>query len=210
MTTQTPPIRFVLCLLFLMLVAAPFSSAESAEDYWRSSVNAEQQGDYNQAIKDVYNYKAKGGDPYLFAMRAAWICTKAGEKDKAASFYEMANQSSPQAINPMLELAKLAYARQDWKATVRSAGGVLRVAPGHYNAGLMAGEASFKLGNYSAAYQIFSTLAKGYPEDATVLSWQAWCLINKRSKVGARRLFEKVLLLSPGHPYAAQGLKLCE
>jgi tetratricopeptide (TPR) repeat protein len=185
------------------------TTPNGSAEFWRKSVEAERSANYEQALKDVFNYKAQGGDPYLASLRAAWLSYQLKDYAKAKVFYEAASKASPSAVTPLLGLANTGFAEQDWKAVESAARAALRVDPGNYTAALLLGQADYNRKDFPAAARAFERVASLYPEDPVPLSWLAWSRLNKADKRGAKALFERILVLSPDYPYAQQGLDLC-
>jgi tetratricopeptide (TPR) repeat protein len=202
------PLVFAAALAALVPLTAGITPTSSAE-FWQKSVAAERSANYEQALKDVFNYKAQGGDPYLASLRAAWLSYQMKDYAKARVFYEAASKAAPGAVTPLLGLANTGLAEQNWKTVESAARAALRIDPGNYTAALLSGQADYNRGDFAAAARAFERVAALYPEDPVPLSWLAWCKLNQDDKRGAKALFERILVLSPDYPYAQQGLELC-
>jgi tetratricopeptide (TPR) repeat protein len=178
--------------------------------YWQSSLAAEKKNDYDQAVKDIYNFQAEGGERYLASVRSGWLMLLKNDYAKATGFYEAASKLNPSALAPYQGLAKIAYAQNDWKAVNAACASILRFDPGNYSALLLTSEASYKLGDFSTVIRYCTPLMNFYPEDPAPASLAAWAYLNKRDKRLAEILFKRVLLLSPDYAYAKQGLDICK
>ena len=198
-------------LILLAACVAAFATESTADPstFWQASLAAENQKNYDQALKDAYNFQAEGGDRYLAAVRCGWLLFQKGDLTKSAGFYEAASKQAPSALAPYLGLAKIAYAQSDWKRVVSCCAQALRFDAGNYTALLLSADAYYKLNDYAAAIHYAQPLMNFYPDDPAPASIAAWSYLNKRDKRMAEILFKRVLLLSPDYSYAKQGLEIC-
>lgn len=194
-----------LAVTAVLLTAANVSAADKI-NYWDRSIQAEESGNLDQALKEIFNFSAEGGDRYLSSLRAGWLSYQKQDYTQAAKFYETALQIAPSAVNPRLGAAAVAYRLKDWNGVQRAAEAVLKLDPGNYQAGLYAGEASFQLRRFADAVRVFSAMQTRYPEDKVVISWLAWSSFYRGDIREARILFSRLLLLDPDYPLAVQGL----
>lgn len=202
-------IRYFLAFITVISLGVTRLPADPAT-YWKSSLAAEKNNDYDQAIKDIYNFQAEGGDRYLASVRSGWLLLLKKDYAKATAFYEAASKISPSALAPYQGLAKIAYAENDWKKVNSACASVLRFDPGNYSALLLMADASYKLGEFSTVIHCCTPLMNFYPDDPAPASLAAWAYLNKRDKRVAENLFKRVLLLSPDYAYAQQGLDICK
>jgi len=64
-------------------VAAP---EEGANAFWLASLEAEERGDYEEALERAGAYLAAGGDGFLTRLRTAWLYSLKGDYVKAEAF----------------------------------------------------------------------------------------------------------------------------
>lgn len=197
--------RTAIGLLAAFMTTGPLNAAERL-NYWDRSVQAEESGNLEQALKEIFNFAAEGGDRYLASLRAGWICYQRQDYPQAAKYYETAVQVMPGAITPRLGVAAVAYRQKDWQGVQKAAENALKLDSGNYQAGLYAGEAAFQLRRFADAVRVFSQMQARYPEDTVVTSWLAWSSFYRGDIREARILFSRLLTLDPDYPLASQGL----
>lgn len=197
--------------LLILLAAASLTQAadlKKAADAWQQSFTAESSRDYSTALKHVLDFKAQGGETYLAAVRAGWLCYRAGEHEKALTYYAAAAKQEPRSITPHLGLTYTYQAMQKPKETLSAARDGLNVDQYNFALLLIAGELLYNQKDYRKAETLFDRAHHQRPEDAIALSWLGWSRIAQGQAKLAAPNFEKLMLLNPNGYMVQQGYNI--
>jgi tetratricopeptide (TPR) repeat protein len=202
-------------LLFLLL-SVPSANAQSASpaapntpaNFWKASVTAETNKDYDTAIRQLTGFQQAGGDLFLFNLRAGWLYYLKRDETNARERYNEAARLQPSALNPLLGLLNVAEAGADTTEIRKAVEGVLRVDPLNYTAQMAGAALQFKAQNYREALSYYRRVLQYYPDDLAALSGEAWSLYHQGQSHPAAADFQILLSVSPDYPGARQGVDL--
>ena len=198
-----------LTCLALFLVAVPVVAGEGdAPMHWSESIRKETSGDLEEATNEVQAFLKAGGDRYLGNLRTGWLLYLRKDYDKANQAYQKAQKTNPSAVSPLLGSANCLYAQKQVAAAAKGYAEVLKKDPNNYTANLALAGINYDVKAYRVAGGHFQRLESLYPEDVVVVNGLAWCHVLQGQRPAAAPLFQRVLMLNPSYPNAADGLKL--
>jgi len=160
--------------------------------------------DYKGAItvlKEVYD-KAS----YPMNLRLGWLCYLSGMHVEAASYYKIAAELKPNAVEPKFGLAyptEMLGNKNDLKTYYES---ILSIDPHNTSAHYKMGVLDYGKKDYANALTHFEKVANLYPCDTDGLLMLAWTNFQLGKITEAKNLFNKVLCLSPNNASALQGI----
>jgi predicted Zn-dependent protease len=166
------PSRLAAFALFAVLSQVPAAAAsvpagESAA--WSASFAREYAGDFAGALAALEALRAAPSDPYLLALRSAWLDHRMGKEEAALVAYGQAGAQKPGALEPQLGEMTGYLALRRWSEAEIAACVVLKAAPGHYGASCGLIEALIGSGRAREAAELVKPLIEHFPADATVL-----------------------------------------
>jgi tetratricopeptide (TPR) repeat protein len=185
----------VILLLAVSLLRA--ADPQKAAELWQQSLTDESNQDYAAALKNVFDFKAAGGETYLATIRAAWLSYLAKDYDKAVQFYAAAAKQEPRAITPHLGLVHTYLEMQKPKETLAAARNGLNIDQYNFKLLLIAGELLFNQGDYRKAETYFDRAHHLQPEDPIAMSWLGWAQIGAGQPKLAAPTFEKLMQINP-------------
>ncbi len=195
---------FLLPVLGLAAGDGGKSGEEPPGAVWRESVRNE------AALEAALRYGREGGDPYLAAMRVAWLHFSAGNHAQAELHYRSAAQHKPGALSPCLGLLNAANGRGDAAAAAKAGEMALAIDKNHPGALYAVAWGAFLEGRHETAGAAYERILELYPEETAAASGAAWSAFHRNRTAEARRWFRHVLAMDPGFPDAAEGLRLCK
>jgi tetratricopeptide (TPR) repeat protein len=206
--------RFLLLLVPVIAFAASGDGGRQSKEerlgaIWQDSAAKENGGETAEALRLTSTYLKEGGDPYLSAMRAAWLNYRAKNYDDAARHYTSAIRLLPGALSPRLGLLNIADAKGDVPGALKAGELVLAVEPTNYRALYAVAWGSFEEKKYSKAAVAYRRILSLYPEEQAALSGAAWAAYYQGQKSGAKQLFQRLISVNPDYANARQGLAIC-
>lgn len=160
--------------------------------------------DYKGAIavlKEVYD-KAS----YPMNLRLGWLCYLAGQQVESTSYYKIAAELKPNAIEPKFGCAfpaEMLGNKNDLKMYYES---ILSIDPHNTSAHYKMGVLDYGKKDYVNALTHFEKVVSLYPCDTDGLLMLAWTNFQLGKVSEAKSLFNKVLCLSPNNASALQGI----
>jgi predicted Zn-dependent protease len=181
-------------LLLLALSALTVVSASDAAA-WSASFAREGAGDFSGALAALEPLRAAPADPYLLALRSAWLDHRLGHDEVALAMYAQAGSVKPSSLEPQLGRLSCFIALKRWSEAEIAACAVLKAAPGNYLAGCGLVEALLGAGRSREAADIVKPLVSQYPADAGVLDLAVRCHAAVGDTAGADELSARLAVL---------------
>jgi len=195
----------------LILALALITTANAADklaaisEAWQKSLTAESSGDYAAATQSVFAFKSAGGESYLAAVRAGWLCAQAKEYEKAVQYYTSAAKLEPRALTPHLGLISVYQAQSKTEDILRAARAGLNIDQFNRPLLLIAGEILYNQKDYRKSEVYFERAHKLQPEDPIALSWLGWAHISQGQAKLAAPTFEKLMQINPEGYFVRDG-----
>jgi len=192
-----------------LCLAIPLHAAstdwENGVAIWTDSVELENKGDYNGALEHLPSFRQITGEEYLTDLRTGWLNYLAKKYDVAITSYRRAAIKEPQALAPLLGMARCYSALNNNLEAVRAAEQAVNRRPTDYSSTQMLAALFYQGGDFKRALQYYSALLQSYPEDTATLSGYAWSQLIAGNKRDAIAAFRRLILLSADYPYAKEG-----
>jgi len=186
------------------------SKEETLGAIWQDSVTKEGSGEPEAALRLTATYLKEGGDPYMVAMRAAWLQYNSKNYDEAAKQYANAARIQPGALSPRFGLLNIARDKSDVPGSLKAGELVLAVEPTNCRALYAVAWGSFQAKSYPRAASAYRKILSLYPEEQDALSGAAWAAFYQGQKAEAKQLFRRLLSVNPEYSNARQGLAACK
>ena len=170
------------------------------------SYDLSSKSDYKGAITSLKNVYDKSS--YEINLRLGWLSYLAGMQVESASYYKIAAELKPKAVEPKFGCAIPAEVmgnKNDLKLHYES---ILSIDPHNTSALYKLGILDYTKKDYSAALMHFEKLVNLYPCDADGLLMLGWTNFQMGNQTESYKYFNKVLCFSPGNTSALQGLNL--
>ncbi len=181
------------------------SGNEKIINAFYKSYEFSEKSDYKAAtipLKEVYDKSS-----YAINLRLGWLCYLAGLQTESASYYKIAADLMPNAIEPKLGAVYPASVLGNKSEMKNYYEAVLKLDPlntyTHYNLGLM----DYYKKDYQPALAHFEKVISLYPCDIDGLLMLGWTNLQLSKITEANTLFNKVLCFSPNNASALLGLK---
>lgn len=197
---------FLITGMILLGVAPLLAQQDSIEKAYATSLTFEKKGDYKSALK-VMRHVYDSTD-YELNLKMGYLCYYSQAYKESKSYYRKAINLMPDAVEPRMGFVYTAAMLADWDEVKDQYRHILNIDPNNsfvnYNLGLI----FYNNREYATAYKHFEKVYKLYPFDYANMLMFAWCNLQLFNNVEAKKLFKKVLLLSPYDKSALEGLKL--
>lgn len=202
MKNLKPFLVISLCLLAIN----SYSQSGTIADAFSKSYASEKKSDYKGAatlLKMVYDKSS-----YEINLRLGWLTYKAGAYAESESYYQLAINLKPGAIEARLGYIYPAYALGNMNEVVEQYTKTLIIDPQNTTANYEMGLIAYNKKDYQVAYKYFDKVVTLYPFTYDALIMLAWSNYQLGKKDTATVLFNRVLCLSPNDSSAVEGLSL--
>jgi len=181
---------------------------ERTEAAWQASLNAEQKGQWDDAIKALADVHKTHPKSYQLAVRLGWLHCNNRDYKTSESFYDQALKLAPLAIEAKLGRLSPLLAQARYADVETQANQVLKADPHNYY-GLYWYVLALRLQNKTKVAEPYAErLAAAYPSDAKVLLELALNYNGQpQRKTVMRDLLQQILTLDSDNATAAQLLK---
>jgi len=183
-----------------------FSQSSATADAFSKSYQSETKSDFKGAIetlKPVYDKSS-----YEMNLRMGWLYYKAGSYKESQSYYQLAIDLKPTAIEAKFGYVYPAYALGNMNEVISQYTKILAIDPQNTTANYRMGMISYDKKDYQVAYKYFEKVVTLYPFSYDALIMYAWSSYRIGKKDDATTLFNRVLCLSPGDKSALEGLSM--
>lgn len=191
----------------MMILAIQLVHAQDAtQAAFEQSYAQEKTGNYKaaaQSILSVYNAKS-----YECNLRLGYLHYMNGTYTEAITYYKVAIDLMPYAIEPRLGYVYPAAALGKWDDVVTQYQAILKIDPKNSSVNYKLGVIYYNRKKYTQAYSLLEKVVNLYPFDYDGLIMFAWTNYRLGKLQQAKLLFKKVLLLSPNDKSALEGLSL--
>jgi tetratricopeptide (TPR) repeat protein len=189
-----------------IFLSATYSHAQnsSTADAFSKSYQSETKSDFKGAIdilKPVYDKSS-----YEMNLRMGWLYYKAGSYKESETYYQLAIELKPNAIEAKFGYVYPAYALGNMNEVVAEYAKILAIDPQNTTANYRMGMISYTKKDYQVAYRYFDKVVALYPFSYDALIMFAWSSYRIGKNDDAKILFNRVLCLSPGDKSALEGL----
>lgn len=191
---------------FLTIGSVSGQNAESLQDAFLKSYQAEAQGDYSKASEALTAVFSK--DSYELNLRLGWLNYKAGLLTESESYYRRAIQLMPFGIEARFGLAYPLSSSGSSTQVINTYKEILEIDSQNSIANFRIGLVYYGLENYSKANLHFSKVVNLYPFDYEGIHMLAWTKLKMGKNNDAKVLFEKALLFKPKDQSSLDGLAL--
>jgi len=200
-------ILVVIVLAAGFVVRAQSSKSSGAIAHFNSSLTAEENGKYADALKEMEAIPADARSDYAVVLRFGWVNYENQKYDAAVRYYERAaTASGNKSIEALLGLTLPLAAKQDWSQVEATYEKILAMDPANYTANLRLGQIYMNRADYSMAAEHLGKALEHYPAAYEAVLSSAWNELSLGRTNDARKLFERALMLSPGDTSATRGL----
>ena len=168
------------------------------------SYELSEKADYKGAmspLKEVYDKTS-----YVMNLRLGWLCYLAGMQTESTTYYKIASELKPNAIEPKFGCsfpAEVLGNKNELKSHYES---ILTIDPQNTSAHYKMGVLEYGKKDYNAAIKHFEKVVTLYPCDTDGLLMLGWTNFQLGKLTEAHQFFNKVLCLSPNNASALQGL----
>ena len=190
----------------LMSVSNSFSQSTAAADAFSKSYQSETKSDFKGAIENLKPVYDKSS--YEMNLRMGWLYYKAGSYKESQTYYQLAIDLKPNAIEAKFGYVYPAYALGNMNEVVAQYSKILAIDPQNTTANYRMGMISYDKKDYQVAYKYFEKVVGLYPFSYDALIMYAWSSYRIGKKDDAATLFNRVLCLSPGDKSALEGLSM--
>lgn len=190
----------------LISTSNSFSQSSATADAFSKSYQSETKSDFKGAIetlKPVYDKSS-----YEMNLRMGWLYYKAGSYKESQSYYQLAIDLKPTAIEAKFGYVYPAYALGNMNEVISQYTKILAIDPQNTTANYRMGMISYDKKDYQVAYKYFEKVVTLYPFSYDALIMYAWSNYRVGKKDDATVLFNRVLCLSPGDKSALEGLSM--
>lgn len=190
---------------FILMNASNLFS-QSTADAFSKSYQLETKSDFKGAIDaltPVYNKSS-----YEINLRMGWLYYKAGSYKESQTYYQLALDLKPNAIEAMFGYVYPAYALGNMNEVVAQYNKILMIDPQNTTANYRMGMIAYNKKDYQVAYKYFNKVVVLYPFSYDALIMYAWSSYRIGKNDDAKILFNRVLCLSPGDKSALEGLSM--
>lgn len=192
-----------------LLLCLSLAVAQTPPELYQQSYDQEAVGNFVGAMASVDALPSSEQQTYTWALRKAWLAYLAGRFDVSIGAYDQAIRRAPKAVEPLLGKMLPLLATRRW-ADARAVGGqVLAMDPESFLGRSRSAWASYNLGRYADAEQLYRGVLADYPGDVEMRAGLGWTLLKQGKAGAARKEFEAVLHVAPKHPSALSGLAAC-
>jgi tetratricopeptide (TPR) repeat protein len=188
----------------LMSASNSFSQSNSTADAFSKSYQSETKSDFKGAIETLKQVYDKSS--YETNLRMGWLYYKAGSYKESQTYYQLAIDLKPSAIEAKFGYVYPAYALGNMNEVVAQYNKILTIDPQNTTANYRMGMISYDKKDYQVAYKYFEKVVSLYPFSYDALIMYAWSSYRVGKKEDAKILFDRVLCLSPGDKSALEGL----
>ncbi len=201
---------------FGIILAFTFCSQLNAQDgnfnklnlAFESSYELEAEYKYEEAIKVLK--AAYKEDSYECNLRLGWLSYLASQLMESKSYYQMAIELKPFAIEPKFGKAYPIYALGNMEELKILYKEILSTAPNNTSALYKLGSVYFYQQSYDEAEKYFSKVVNLFPFDYDGLLMLAHTNFHLKKFREAKVLYHKVLLYNPNDEAALESLKLLD
>ena len=176
---------------------------------WNASYEAEQQGQYDQALKPMKTIRESHGDFYLANLRTGWLLYLKKDYAGALAAYQKASLLAPGALSPLIGQMNCHDALGDGEGSLRAGMAVLVLDPMNASVNRRLADLHYARKDYARAASYYLKLATLFPEDLDLANALAWSYLNSSRPAEAQAIFEAILVVAPAHASALQGLAIC-
>lgn len=196
--------------IFTFILFLHFSYGIQAQDALQTAFEQsyihERSGNYKNAIQSLVGaYQPKS---YECNLRLGYLSYMAGNFAEALTYYKVAIQLMPYAIEPKIGYVNPAVALGKWDDVILQYNAILKIDPKNTGINYKLGLIYYNRKKYTQAYSLFERVVNLYPFDYDGLIMYAWTNYKLGKLAQAKILFKKVLLLSPNDKSALEGLSL--
>ena len=188
---------------------AAASALRPDQQLWVSSYEAEQQGQYDRALKVMETVRSAQGDYYLANLRSGWLHYLKKEYDKAMPFYRKAAQLAPGALSPLVGQMNCQEALGATEDALKTGTSLLVLDPMNTSVNRRIADLHYVRKDYARAISYYLKLCTLYPEDLDCANALAWSYLNLGQVADAQAVFANILVVAPAHASALQGQALC-
>ncbi len=202
-------LRKILISAIVFLAASLNGSAQNFDKQlaaFRISYALENRGDYKGAANNLIAVYDAGS--YELNLRLGWLSFKSGEFKESEAYYRKAVNLRPYGVEARLGLVYPLSSMGNWTQVIAVYEEILKIDPNNSIANYRFGLVAYGREDYLKADQLFSKVVNLFPFDYDGLIMLAWTRLRLGKSLGAKALFQKVLLYSPDDASALEGLSL--
>jgi len=193
-------------VLVLTISTNSFSQNTSVADAFSKSYQFETKSNFKGAIDAINPVYDKSS--YEINLRMGWLNYKAGSYKTSESYYQLAMDLKPNAIEAKFGYVYPAYALGNMTEVIAQYNAILNIDPQNTTANYRMGMIAYDKKDYQVAYKYFEKVVTLYPFTYDALIMYAWSSYQIGKKDDAKALFNRVLCLSPGDKSALEGLSM--
>ena len=193
----------------LLLVSKTLVGEDKQGAHFEKSVELEASGKYQDSLNELTQITGAGKDSYLFHLRHGWLLYLLEKYDASATAYRAAVKAEPESVEARLGLLMPLLAVRKWVDAEKEALAALKLDPNNYLANSRLAYAYYNLTRYKDAEERYRKVVELYPGDTEMRAGLAWALFQLGRYDEAKREFAAILLFSPTHASAIQGVSLC-
>lgn len=199
-------LKLIIATSLMVIASSCYSQSTSVADAFSKSYASEKKSDYKGGITDLKPVYDKSS--YEMNLRMGWLYYKAGSYTESESYYRLAMDLKPNAIEAKFGYIYPAYALGNMNEVIEQYNKILTIDPQNTTANYQMGMTAYNKKDYQVAYNYFNKVVTLYPFTYDALIMFAWSNYMLGKTEDAKILFNRVLCLSPNDKSALQGLSL--
>ncbi len=193
-------------LLILLLVLSIAAEAQiNPSQIFAESYRHESAGDYEKAISELNNLN---GYDYHKSLRLGWLYYLSRNYETSKRFYRQAVSLTPSSVEALLGLCYPLEAEKNGEELEKVYKQILRLDSMNSKINYALGNIYYYRKDFTQAEPYFDKVHQMYPFDYYSTLMCGWTKYFLDKKNEAKRLFQIVLIISPGDPSAKEGLEL--
>lgn len=176
------------------------------QNAFKLSYKYESEGNFPSAIEALKNVYVANN--YEINLRLGWLYYLNKQYSESMSYYKIAMNIMPYAIEAKFGYVYPLSAVEDWDKVADTYREILKIDPNNTLALYRLGLIYYYKPDYKSAYECFEKVVNLYPFDYYSNLMFAWTNYQLGKGKEAEVLFKKVLLISPDDASALEGLNL--
>ena len=171
------------------------------------SIAAEAQINPSQIFAESYRHESAGYD-YHKSLRLGWLYYLSRNYETSKRFYRQAVSLTPSSVEALLGLCYPLEAEKNGEELEKVYKQILRLDSMNSKINYALGNIYYYRKDFTQAEPYFDKVHQMYPFDYYSTLMCGWTKYFLDKKNEAKRLFQIVLIISPGDPSAKEGLEL--
>ena len=192
--------KFILLTLLTFTLLFADSQTKSIKQFYLSSYNFEQMGNYSEALKVLSPLYNKYPEGYTLNLRFGWLFFLDKKYNDAKKHYEKASLTNPYALDPRLGIIRVYLATASYSDAEQVAYELLKIDYYNYYANLYVIRALNTQKKYAIATKITQKMLALYPTDILFLE-QLAIIYKATDSTYLEKIYADILILDPNNVF---------